>query len=146
MARPGLLEEFCKKIEKGLPFWTAAALCDVKERSAFGWKARGEAAMARADQGEDALEGDALYVHFVQSVRKAEAKAVERNSDLLQLAQGTGNGVNWLPAAWMLERRWPDHYTKRDPSTRPEDTRPINITFHTVEGVPIAPRRTDATT
>lgn len=143
MTRVGLLEEFCNKIEKGLPFWTAAALCDVSERVAFNWKAKGEAAMARADQGQDAQEGDALYTNFVQSVRKAEAKAIERNSDILQLAQANGSGVNWLPAAWMLERRWADHYAKRDPSAKPEDSRPIQINFTTVEGVPIAPRRTE---
>lgn len=52
---------------------------------------------------------------FAKRLKRAEASCI---GELIQKIQDATE-KQWQAAAWMLERRWPEHFAKREPDRRP---------------------------
>lgn len=87
--------------------------------------------LRRADAAE---EGDEEYTEFAAELRAAEIDGLDRSLTVIRSSQ------DWRSHAWLLERRWPEDYGKREHlELSGDDTKPITVTSLTV--VPV--KRTD---
>lgn len=80
---------------------TAAAYVGVNRKSLHEWLKKGRAKGARDP-----------YRGFVVQVDEAMAQAEVMFA--ARIANAAGDPRHWTAAAWMLERRWPDRWAKRD--------------------------------
>ena len=97
------IDIIAKAVKNGLPYKTAMSLAGVSESAFYRYKAMAEA----IDNPKKAK--DKTLMEFWQSLKKAEAEAIERNVLLIQNAAGT----TWTAAAWWLERRFPEEFGRR---------------------------------
>lgn len=96
----------------------AARLAAIGRRTLYDWLAKGK---TQTPEGVDAYADDE-YGNLVQEVEHAEA---EWEQTLLDQIRDAASGAHtnrfgerqhsWQAAAWILERRWPERYAKRDP-------------------------------
>ena len=77
---------------------TAARYAGVATTTFYNWMNR----------GKDGKSG--LYVEFVDAVENAKAQAEIRDVALIERAAK----VTWQAAAWMLERKFPDRWGRRE--------------------------------
>jgi hypothetical protein len=56
-------------------------------------------------------DGDPAFVQFVEDLKRAEGDAVFMR---LQNIEGAAINGQWQASAWMLERRHPEHFSRRD--------------------------------
>ena len=96
---PALQEAICKDIAARVPETTAARANGIPDRTYFVWKAKGARPQAAA-----------FYRQFHQAVEKALAEA-ERGC-VVRIVRASER--YWQAAAWMLERRWPDTWARRE--------------------------------
>jgi len=82
----------------GAPMHHAAAAAGIGERTL-------QTAMARA------RDGDPRYVPLLREMEEAEGGMVTRALGVIRRAAEEGQ---WQAAAWLLERRHPDHFGRRD--------------------------------
>lgn len=61
---------------------------------------------------------------FVTALEKAEAEAEGAFHGRILKA----SGKHWTAAAWMLERRWPNRYAKREPEVQVTVSNEVNVT------------------
>lgn len=87
-----------ESIKKGHTHDTAAAHGGISRTTFYEWMQKG----ARAASGK--------YADFADAVQKAEAEAKGELIDIVK-AQSLRN---WQAAAWLLERRYPDEFGRRD--------------------------------
>jgi len=124
---PELQEIICGFIAKGNYINVACRAAGIAQRTYERWIARGEE------------EKSGRYVAFVAAIKKAEASAEQHCIDLIEGAavgpvtttktvnkpnpdgQGTIEEVtetvapgSWHAAAWLLERKYPDRWGRRD--------------------------------
>jgi hypothetical protein len=83
---------------------TAAGLA---ERTVMRWLEVGRDEASRAENEDLPLT---FYVHFWQSVRRAEGVPVLRALNVIRRAGARGS---WRASAWFLERRYPDKWGRR---------------------------------
>lgn len=96
---PELQEEICKYIEIGVPNKQAALACGISETTFYNWIKRGE----NTNSGK--------YFKFLESVKKAQAKNVLRNVAIIEKA---AQEKNWQAAAWILERKYPEDWGRKE--------------------------------
>lgn len=82
-------------IELGLSYERACNRVGITYRTFRNWMRKGEAAKS----GE--------LFHFFQEVRAAEARGAVA---LLELIRRSANDGQWRAAAWIVERRYREHY------------------------------------
>lgn len=107
MARPTKLDEPTKKallqgIQLGLPYELACSNAGITFQTMRNWIKRGE----KAKSGE--------YFEFLEGVKVAEGKG---SLQLLSTIRQSANEGHWQAGAWILERRYPQHFSLRQ---RPE--------------------------
>lgn len=85
-------------LELGVPREMAFADAHISRAVFYKWMARGRE------------EKTGRYVEFVDAVENAEAKAVGVYVKIIHKAAPT----SWQAAAWMLERRFPDQFARKD--------------------------------
>ena len=90
---------------------TAARYAGVTPQVFYKWMNRGNAERQAIAEGEEAREGEAIYVDFVEAVEKARSQAEMRNVGLIQKAAVDGT---WQAAAWFLERSYPRRWGRSD--------------------------------
>lgn len=90
-----IIQEISKYIEIGLPNRDAAQACGICEATFYNWIQRGQ----KAKKG--------LYLEFLESLKKANARHMARNAAIIEKAAQEGR---WQASAWMLERRHPDEW------------------------------------
>jgi len=102
-----LLNVFCEHLRRGLFRRAAAGLVGVEEHSVSRWYHRG------------ASETRGIYREFFLAVNRAEAEFMQGATETLQAASTT----NPKHVQWLLSRRFPDLYGRRDnvEAKNPED-------------------------
>jgi len=109
MSRPTLLtkemqKEICGYIENGNTFVTAYKLAGISESIFYLWKQLGE---------KDLLEGnETIYSEFLASIKKAEEKFKAWN--IQQIMNAGKKPQYWHANAWLLERKYPDEFGKKE--------------------------------
>lgn len=97
---PELLEQIVQYIKVGNYNKDACQAVGISERVYYKWLKRGEKALKLEEKGNKIPKKEEIYVQFVQSIKKAKAKAVIRNVLVIQ----TAAKKSWQAAAWWLER------------------------------------------
>lgn len=82
-------------IRMGLPIFQACQLAGISQSTYYNWKNRAES-------------GEAEYVEFLESIKRAEVEAQ------VKLIQDVQRDESWQSSAWMLERRWSHIYGRKD--------------------------------
>lgn len=93
---PEITEIVCSYIEKGNSYDTSAQAVGICRQTLYNWMERGE-------------KGEPDFLQFLQSIKKARAKAEMRHVEVIEDAMDK----SWQAAAWWLERRnrdkWGQH-------------------------------------
>ena len=96
---PELQEKFCEAIENGDSILGACGYVGIAEATYYNWIHKAEEAKTKTK-----------YVKFKECVDKAKAKALHNFEQVIVSA----SIEHWQAAAWMLERRHPNLYGKRE--------------------------------
>ena len=96
---PELQEKFCDAIENGDSILGACGYVGIDESTYYKWMKKAKEAKGRSK-----------FVKFKECVDKAKAKALHNFEQVITRA----STEHWQAAAWMLERRHPNMYGKRD--------------------------------
>ena len=96
---PELQEKFCNAIENGDSILGACGYVGISEKTYYNW-------MDRAAEAKTKTK----FVKFKECVDKAKAKALHNFEQVITHASTD----HWQAAAWMLERRHPNLYGKRE--------------------------------
>ena len=103
-----LIEQICDLIIEGWTIERAAKLSGVSATSIYRWLSMGKS--------EDS---ESIYQELVQRVKEATECS---EFELLQAMRIAGaHPKNWRANAWMLERRFPDKYGKREKEKEPKN-------------------------
>lgn len=110
-----ILDEATRKtvidsVAMGLTYEVACANASVSYRSFRNWVLRGQRAI-----GNKALfkrRKEQIYIQFVQDIQKAEAQA--ETVLIRRVRDASKEPTRWQAAAWLLERRYPERYGRRD--------------------------------
>ena len=98
-----LIEKAADIIARGNYYKVAIDILGIDDKTWYNWLRQGEI---------DANKGiNSLNFQFFQSIKKAEADAIDRNLSIIQKAAMEGN---WQASAWYLERKYPEQWGKRD--------------------------------
>jgi hypothetical protein len=103
-----LTEEISKAISTGLTFADACSLVGISETSFYTWRRKGDAELKR--RGAKAAKSDPNaepYVQFTQSIKGAIPR---RKRKLLNMIYKHAE-IEWVAAAWLLERMHPDEFS-----------------------------------
>lgn len=97
-----IIEQICDLIIEGRTIERAAKLSGVSATSIYRWLALG-----KKDDSEP------IYLELVERVKEATECS---EFELLQALRIAGSdSKNWRAQAWLLERRFPEKYGKRNP-------------------------------
>lgn len=100
ITQPEIRKRLIKYMKEGLPYTTVCKLAGVNRESFIKWLELGK-------------EGYKPYDKFYKEIVKVEAQAELRAIRSLRQHEER----DWRPAAWQLERRWPEHWSKQDRTT-----------------------------
>jgi len=84
---PEITEIIVQNIEKGNSYETASQAVGICRDTIYDWINRGK-------------KGEEPFLHFLQSIKKARAKAEMRHVEVIEKAMDK----NWQASAWWLER------------------------------------------
>lgn len=96
---PAIQARIVEVIAAGNYLETAAAHAGINKQTLHKWLSWGE------------RQGRGLYKQFAEAVRKAQADSETR--DVLLISKAAQEGA-WQAAAWMLERKHPARWARRD--------------------------------
>ena len=96
--RPLLADKMIELIEEGYPLGTVCRFVGIRYETFKKWLAIGQEGL------------NPLYAQFHERVAKADAKAEMNKYDKLIPHERK----DWKAIAWQLERRWPEHWARRD--------------------------------
>ncbi len=97
---PELSKELCKYLTLGMSPPKAAEMCGVHRNTMRYWLRRGE---------KEWLDKSSHYAAFLRDVNTATAACMRRG--LLLVNQAAAD--DWKPAAWLLERRFPNEFAPK---------------------------------
>ena len=98
-----LIEKAADIIARGNYYKVAIDILGIDKGTWYEWMRQGE---IDANKGVNSLKAE-----FFNSIKKAEATAIDRNLSIIQKAAMEGN---WQASAWYLERKYPEQWGKRD--------------------------------
>ena len=93
-----LCDEICRYIEMGNYITRCCQAVGIHPSTYRAWKKKGE-------------KGIEPYASFLKRVEKVEAKAEIVHTGIIHDVAETGN---WLASAWLLERKYPNRFGKRE--------------------------------
>ena len=96
---PEVKEKICGYVRQGLSFEAAARLAGISESTFYRWR----------HWGENARSG--IFREFWEELKKAE---VEAEAALVNYIRTEAQSGTWQAAAWILERRYPERWGKRE--------------------------------
>jgi len=108
------LERFLTGVRLGLPDRDAAARAGWRPNTPYDWRREAELAYAR---GGKLTERERMLTEFADAWAKADAEFVTAN--LAVITRAAQNGT-WTAAAWTLERRRPNDFSRRVEVTGPD--------------------------
>jgi len=94
-----IIERICEYVTLGLSYKDASEACDITERTFYNWKKRGE----NAKSGK--------HYDFLDKLKLASSKS--KVYHLNKIREAGDKGV-WQANAWILERRFPEEFGRRD--------------------------------
>lgn len=95
---PRIGNQIVKFIRAGYPYTTVCRYVGVSRNTFMSWLEKGKANYSPS------------YSNFYKRVARAEARAEMRTLKKLRQHEN----ADWRVSAWQLERRWPEHWGKRD--------------------------------
>lgn len=95
---PEVQEKICEYVRQGLTYEIAARAAGISESTFYRWRERGE----KARGGK--------FREFWEALKRAEAEAEQRLVERILSASSD----TWQAAAWILERRYPDRWGRKD--------------------------------
>lgn len=106
-----MIVELAKNIRTGIPYKYAASLSGISEASFYAY-------MAEADKidkelrkaGREATASESIYLELMEAIKKANADSIKKNLKTIQ----SHSEKEWQAAAWLLERRDPENFGRRD--------------------------------
>lgn len=99
---PELHEAIIADIADAIPYEYAAGANGIATSTLYNWKARGE---------KEQAEGlNTIYTRFLEGIKKAERNRIRKH-----LGKIDDHEKDWVCDAWILERRWWEHYGKNAP-------------------------------
>lgn len=121
MSKPGdvkLDEKRIKAIEHaigiGSPYFVAAQVAGISEASFFAWKKEAKEIEEKLSTGEvipsKLTDKDKKLLGFLEAIKKGEKTLITANLANIQVAAKK----QWQASAWVLERRFPNEYGRRD--------------------------------
>ena len=139
---PTLTKTICSYIADGSYIFTACAAVGIDERTYQRYIKQGEADLK--------AQKDTDFAVFVASIKKAEAKAGTHHVEIIhnsaeggqliketvttrkngdEITERVYSAPNWQAAAWLLERKYPDDWGRRERHelTGTDDGKPITI-------------------
>lgn len=94
-----LCDTICENLRRGNYITTSCRACGITTKTYYNWKRRGE-------------KGEEPYATFLERTDKAEA---EGEMACLEVIYNSAiESGNWLSGAWILERKYPNRYGKRE--------------------------------
>ena len=102
-----MIEELCDMVIQGKSIAHSATLCGISESTIYRWLAMGRKPGA-----------EAIYVELVE--RMGEAVEMSEFEALQVIRKASSEPQHWRSAAWILERRHPEKYGKREVPTTQE--------------------------
>lgn len=107
---PDMIQRICRVIHAGNYIETAAAYAGISKSSLYDWMKRGREERDRIGSGMPPVEGEAIYLEFLDSIEKALAAGEIRDVAIIaKAAEDT-----WQASAWRLERRFPFRWGRRE--------------------------------
>jgi hypothetical protein len=103
---PELADRLVALIKAGNYITVAVRACGISRALLYQWLAR----------GESLAESDAAYAELRERVENAKAEGEARN--VASIANAARD--NWLAAAWLLERQYPDRWGRASVRMRDE--------------------------
>lgn len=88
------INAICKAIELGCPYEVAARTAGIDRLTLYKWR--------RSESNTP------LHLELKKRMAEAEAEFIRANLETIQAA----SKHTWMAAAWMLERRFPQHFAK----------------------------------
>ena len=98
ITQPKIGKQIIKFIGMGYPYTTVCRAVGIGKGTFIRWLTLGQ------------TNANKEYVKFYRKICKAEAKSEMEN---LEYIKGHRQ-YDWRSAAWVLERRWPEHWARRD--------------------------------
>jgi transposase len=96
---PQLQEQIGNNITLGMPLKFAAEAAGITEQTFYNWLKKGE------------TETKGQFYEFAEHVKACKAKAVQLHLKLITKAATEGT---WQASAWILERRFPEEFGRRE--------------------------------
>lgn len=105
-ATPERIEAICHLLAKGNTRTTAAAMCDVARGTLWRWMAEDETFRDAVEKAES--DAQKTLLHRILMSAETGMTVTRQNGDTVEYPG------QWTAAAWILERRWPELYGRRD--------------------------------
>jgi molybdenum-dependent DNA-binding transcriptional regulator ModE len=113
----------------------AAALCGISATTYYNWLRHGRRMAEREAEGHRIDSEDQLFASLYRNISETLAHLESRNFEIVQ--RSAKEGV-WQAAAWILERRFPARWGRRNPW----DKSPVSISTQRVTVSPPGENRT----
>lgn len=125
------LNQIVNYLRQGAYAEDAAQASGISDVTYYNWLNRGKAEEQRQSQGLDPNPEEEKYLRFLRAIKTAQAEGAMRHVTNVVRAADDGN---WQASAWMLERKNPGKWGRRD---RTEHTGleggPVRIEVSTVD-------------
>jgi hypothetical protein len=96
---PEIKDKIGTNITLGMPLKFAAQAAGITEATFYNWMEKGE------------TEKSGKHVEFFEYIKECQSKAVQLHLKLITKAAKEGS---WQASAWILERRHPEEFGRRD--------------------------------
>ncbi len=103
-------------IEKGLTIVDACEYAGISEKTYYNWLNK------NTDEIKDEEERK-KFVQFLQDIKKAQSECQMYCLDFIM------KDKSWQSKAWVLERRFPDRWAKKDMTINENNEKVINFTY-----------------
>lgn len=100
----------CEGLAVGLPPILACERAGISRRTLSTWQERGQKELDELAADEDPKPG--TYGHFLQRFKITQAECARSQLELISDAR-RDKSLNWQAAAWIAERRWPEHFARK---------------------------------
>ena len=109
---PKLQDDIVKVIRSGNYIETACAFVGINKTTFYDWLKRGAREKDRVERNPRAKvrKSERKYVEFSNAIEKALAHAEIRDVAII----GKAAEKEWQAAAWLLERKFPDGWGRKD--------------------------------
>ena len=110
LRRPEIVKRILDALVNGNTVRNACLLAGISEAVFYQWKQKAEIAEQKLSSGNPLTAKEKRLLDFFESVKAAEAEAIDRNVKFITIAARD----SWQAAAWYLERRRPEDFALRN--------------------------------